>query len=82
MLDCKKHIFWYKLNKLNTKDKLYIFDEFIEILRNLNFDFLNFVFEDLDKYNIPYGQKEVILSYLYWAKSNYTKIHKILNQKI
>lgn len=79
---CKNHIFWNNLNNLSTQDKKYIFDEFIEILRNLNFEFLNFVFEDLDKYNIPYGDKDVILSYLYWVKTNYGKIHKILNQKI
>lgn len=82
MFYCKNHLFWNNLNKLKTKDKLHIFEEFIEILRNLNFDFLNFIFDELDKYNIPYGRKEVILSYLYWAKSNYSKIHKILNQKI
>lgn len=79
---CKNHIFWNNLNKLKEQEKKYIFDEFIEILRNLNFEFLNFVFEDLDKYKIPYGDKDVILSYLYWAKANYGKIHKILNQKI
>lgn len=79
---CKNHIFWNNLNKLNEQEKIHIFDEFIEILRNINFEFLNFVFEDLDKYGIPYGDKDVILSYLYWAKSNCGKIHKILNQKI
>jgi hypothetical protein len=82
MFFCRNHIFWSNLNKLKHQEKINIFDEFIEILRNINFDFLNFVFDDLDKYNIPYGEKEVILGYLYWAKTNYSKIHKILNQKI
>lgn len=78
----KKHIFWISLNNLPKKDKEYIFEEFIEILRTMNFDFLNFIFEEFDKYNIAYGNKDVIFSYLYWAKNNFLHIQRTLNQKI
>lgn len=79
---CKNHLFWKNISNLNSNTKKHIFDEFIEILRNMNFDFLNFVFEDLKKHNINYGDKDVILTYLYWAKSNSAKLQNILNQKV
>ena len=79
---CKNHLFWKNINNLNANTKKHIFNEFIEILRNMNFDFLNFVFEDLDKHNIIYGDKEIIFTYLYWAKNNISKLQNILNQKI
>jgi hypothetical protein len=78
----RKHIFWNRLNGLKDNEKKHIFDEFVENLRNMNFDFLNFVFEDLKKHNIPYGNKEIIFAYLMWAKSNIAKLQNMLNQKI
>ena len=79
---CKNHIFWNSLKNLPKKDKVHIFEEFLEILRTINFDFLNIIFENFDKYGISHGNKDVIFSYLYWAKNNLLHIQRTLNQKL
>lgn len=79
---CKNHVFWNSLKKLPEKDKVHIFEEFIEILRTINFDFLNPIFEEFNKNEIVHGDKEAIFSYLYWAKNNLLHVHRTLNQKL
>lgn len=61
-----------------VKEKSYIFDEFLEHLHLLNIDSLNSVFDDMDNYNIEYGEKIDYFAYFEWCKNNITIIKKYL----
>ena len=51
-------------------------DDDIDLLVN------NKIFDQLDKYDIEYGEKNIIFAYLYWAKQNYSYINKVLIDRI
>ena len=78
----QNHIFWATLKSMKNGKKEDIFVEFIEILRMLNIEKLNLIFDQLDKYDIEYGEKNIIFAYLYWAKQNYSYINKVLIDRI
>ncbi|WP_417351336.1 HipA family kinase [Flavobacterium alkalisoli] len=62
----------------SIKSKNHIFDEFLEILSRSNFETLNSVFDDMDTYNINYGDRADYLNYFNWCKQNTEIIRKHL----
>lgn len=76
------HIFWSALKKMRNDKKEHIFEEFIEILRMLNIEKLNVIFDQMDLFGIEYGEKNIIFAYLYWAKQNYSHINKVLIDRL
>lgn len=76
------HIFYPHLNKLSANKKKLLFDEFIELLRYTNFNSLNNVFNELDKFNVNYSGKRHIFAYLNWAKTNFNLFREILLSRI
>jgi hypothetical protein len=60
------------------KEKSYIFDEFLEHLRLLNLDSLNSVFDDMDRFNIEYGERLDYFAYFEWCKNNIATIKNYL----
>jgi len=78
----QNHIFWNTLKNINNTRKVHLFEEFIEILRLLNIDKLNLIFDKMDYFGIVYGDKSLIFAYLYWAKQNYSYINKVLIDRL
>lgn len=76
------HIFWSTLKSLRNDKKEFVFGEFIEILRTINIEKLNNIFEKMDFYGIEYGEKSIIFAYLYWAKQNYSHINNVLIDRL
>lgn len=70
------HVLINHLKKI--KEKSYIFDEFLEHLRLLNVESLNRVFDDMDKFNIVYGDRLDYFAYFQWCKNNIATIKKYL----
>lgn len=60
------------------KEKSHIFDEFLENLRLLNIDSLNSIFNEMDKFNIDYGDRLDYFAYFEWCKNNVATIKKYL----
>jgi len=79
---CNNHVFWSTLKNMRNDKKEQLFGEFIEILRTLNPEKLNVIFEKMNHYGIEYGEKNIIFAYLYWAKQNYSHINKVLIDRL
>ncbi|RZK22678.1 MAG: hypothetical protein EOO43_09360 [Flavobacterium sp.] len=62
----------------SIKVKSHIFDEFLENLRLLNIESLNSVFDEMDKYNIEYGDRLDYFAYFDWCKRNIPTLKKYL----
>lgn len=77
---CNNHIFFKFLKK--KKNKNLIFDEFQMHLNNLNLTIFDNIFALFDKFNINHSGKKVCLDYFIWAKSNNSKIVRLLNNRI
>lgn len=78
----QNHIFWSLLKTFSTTKKQDLFNEFSEILKNLNIDKLKLIFSEMEKYGVKFGDKEIIFAYLFWAKQNYNKINNILISRL
>ncbi|MBD3723473.1 MAG: hypothetical protein IE891_01470 [Flavobacteriaceae bacterium] len=74
------HIFRKYLADKRKKDN--IFDEFIEYLRNCSVKKFEKLFDEMDTYNIKYGNRDLILGYVRWAVNNHAFIHKNLSKRI
>lgn len=67
------------LNHIKSiKEKSHIFDEFCEHLRMLNISNLNIVFDEMDKFNIEYGDRLDYFAYFDWCKKNIGIIKNLL----
>lgn len=64
------------------KEKKHIFDEFLEYLRVLNIDRLNVIFDEMDDFNIEYGDRLDYFLYFDWCKSNVDYLKKNLQLMI
>ena len=64
----QKHILIKHLKSLRKKEN--IFDEFLEMLKHLNINNLNIIFDEMDKFNIPYIERQKFMHYFAWAKNN------------
>jgi len=73
----QNHILTKHLKSLKQKKNL--FDEFFETLRYLNINKFNDLLDELDKYQIQYGNRDKIFAYLHWIKNNirFLNIHLI-----
>ncbi|MDX8554410.1 hypothetical protein MK851_12355 [Tenacibaculum sp. 1B UA] len=76
------HVFYPHLKKLPKNGKVHLFDEFIDNLRTINIKKFNDLFTELDRMGIEYGNKDDIFAYLYWAKSNFSKVQTLLLEKL
>jgi len=63
----------------SIKSKNYIFEEFIEILHRINFEDLHAVFDDMDTFEIEYGDRDNYLHYFKWCKQNIGIVKKYLS---
>ena len=59
-----------------------LFEEFMEILRTLNVEKYRALFDEMDKYDIAYGEINTIFAYLYWSKDNCNYIKKVLLDRL
>lgn len=71
-----RHILYNHLKSMRLKEG--IFDEFFEMLKFLNTEKYNLIFDDLKRLNINYGEKEYFLTYLEWVKSKKEPIYNHL----
>ncbi len=78
----QRHIFYHSLKKTKAIEKEYLFDEFIEMLRYENFEMLKDLFNELERFNIEFGEKNNIFAYFDWVKSNLDFIQKQLVERI
>jgi len=70
------HILIDHVKSIATKN--HIFEEFLEILHRINFEALHAVFDDMDKYEIAYGNRNDYLHYFIWCKQNVETLRKYL----
>lgn len=70
------HVLLNHVKSIRVKN--HIFDEFLENLRLLNIDSLNTVFDEMDKYNIEYGDRLDYFLYFDWCKKNISVIKTYL----
>ena len=78
----QNHIFWNTLKKRQKAKKEMLFEEFMEILRTLNVEKYRALFDEMDKYDIAYGEINTIFAYLYWSKDNCNYIKKVLIDRL
>lgn len=64
------------------KEKKHIFDEFLEYLRIFNVDSLTNIFDQMDKFNIEYGDRLDYFLYFDWCKKNIDYIKNNLDLMI
>ena len=64
----EKHILTRHLKGLKEKNNL--FDEFFELLKTININKFNIIFDKLDIYGIKYGERNKLFAYLNWIKNN------------
>lgn len=60
------------------KIKSHIFDNFCELLLNLDVNALDDVFNEMDKFNIEYGDRLDYYLYFDWCKKNVEIVKKYL----
>lgn len=65
-----------------VKEKNHIFDEFLEYLHVFNVNDLNGLFDEMDNFNIEYGDRLDYFLYFDWCKKNISVIKKYLLLKI
>ncbi len=78
----QNHIFWNTLKKRQKAKKEMLFEEFMEVLKNLNIEKYRAIFAEMDKYDIRYGEINTIFAYLYWCKNNCNYIKKVLIDRL
>lgn len=76
----KHHILYRYLKSLRNKEHL--FDEFLEMLKLLNINELNSIFDGLEAYNIPHRNRNKFIEYLAWAKQNVAIFERLLKWMI
>ena len=64
----QKHILIKHLKSLRNKEG--IFDDFLEILKLLNINAISVIFDEMNKFGIPYIERQKFLHYFAWAKNN------------
>lgn len=72
----QKHILTKHLKGLRYKENL--FTEFFEMLKSININRFNIIFDELDSFNVNYGDRDKIFLYLNWVKNNRTFINNHL----
>jgi hypothetical protein len=75
-----KHILIKHLKSLRDKEN--IFDDFLEMLKVLNMNSLNLTFDNMDKFDIPYFDREKFINYFAWAKHNIAIFERYLKGMI
>lgn len=78
----RKHLFYPLLSSMNSKKKLHLFDEFEELLRNLNINNISLIINKLESLNVSTGQKDIIIDYLSCLKNNSNKFREALIRSI
>lgn len=76
----QKHTLIRYLQSLKKKEGL--FDEFIEMLKNLNIRTLSHTFDEMNKFDIPYMDRDDFLHYFAWAKNNTATFERYLKGMI
>ena len=76
----QNHILIKHLKSLREKEA--IFDEFLEMLKHLNINVLNAIFDEMDEFNIPYVERQKFMTYFAWAKNNVTIFERYLKGMI
>lgn len=71
-----EHVLYNHIKAIKIKS--HIFDKFCEILSNLNINSLEKVFDEMDNFNIDYGDRLDYYSYLDWCKNNSDIIKRYL----
>ena len=64
------------------KEKNHIFDEFLEYFHLFNLNTLDEIFDEMDKFNIEYGDRLDYFLYFDWCKKNLNIIKKYLLLKV
>jgi hypothetical protein len=64
----KKHILTKHLKSLRNKEG--IFEEFLEMLKQLNINKLSVIFDEMYKFGIPYIERQKFMHYFAWSKNN------------
>lgn len=76
----QKHVLIKHLKSLRTKEG--IFDEFLEMLKHLNINDLNVIFDQMDNFDIPYIERQKFIHYFAWAKNNVVIFERYLRGMI
>lgn len=76
----RKHVFYKYMVSIRHKSN--IFNDFDELLKRLTIVRFNSIFDKMDILEIKYGDRERIMDYLHWAKSNVEFINKDLRNKL
>lgn len=76
----QKHILIKHLKSLRNKEG--IFDEFLEMLKHLNINTLDVIFDEMNKFGIPYIERQKFLHYFAWAKNNVAIFERYLKGMI
>jgi hypothetical protein len=76
----QKHILIKHLRSLRNKEG--IFDGFLEMLKHLNISNLNGTFDEMDKFDIPYVERQKFMHYFAWAKKNVVIFERYLKGMI
>ncbi|WP_338374893.1 HipA family kinase [uncultured Flavobacterium sp.] len=63
-----RHVLIKNLKSLRNKEG--VFDDFIEMLKHLNINKLSIIFDKMNKFNIPFIERQKFMSYFAWAKNN------------
>lgn len=84
-LDYESYLSFYRGNEhvlynhiRAIKIKSHIFDNFCDLLLNLDINSLDSVFNEMDKFNIEYGDRLDYYLYLNWCKNNVNIVKKYL----
>ncbi|WP_269227767.1 HipA family kinase [Flavobacterium eburneipallidum] len=76
----QKHILIKHLRSLRNKEG--IFDGFLEMLKHLNINNLSAIFDEMDKFNISYVERQKFIHYFVWAKNNVVIFERYLKGMI
>ena len=66
----------------SLRDKNNLFDEFIEMLKVLNLNDLNAIFDFLDEFDIAHVERQKFMHYFAWSKNNVTIFDRYLKAMI
>lgn len=66
----------------SLRNKEGIFDGFLEMLKHLNINNLSVIFDEMDKFNIPYVERQKFMHYFAWAKNNVVIFERYLKGMI
>lgn len=76
----QKHILIKYLKSLRHKEG--VFGEFLEMLKHLNINNLSVIFDEMDKYGVPYIERQKFMHYFAWAKNNVAIFERYLKGMI